>query len=138
MILTYSKMHHLESTYNSSFIWQVSLNGSVLVSVLIVCLWVRISLQSLKVQILHLLWARISLISKPTLECVLTFKLLRDITITHTLMYRTDKYSQQSSIIWSVWLNGSVFVSVLTGCRFESRYCSLNFRYGACFEQRVP
>ena len=35
----------------------------------------------------------------------------------------TDKYSQHSSIIWPVWLNGWVFVYELSGCGFESR-CS--------------
>ena len=33
--------------------------------------------------------------------------------------YRTDKYSQNSSIIWPVWLNGWVFVYELSGCGFE-------------------
>ena len=43
--------------------------------------------------------------------------------ITYTQIHRTDKWSQHSSIIWPVWLNGSVFVYKLSGCRFESRYC---------------
>ena len=38
-------------------------------------------------------------------------------------MHRTDKYSQHSSTIWPVWLNGWVFVYELSGCEFESR-CS--------------
>ena len=53
-------------------------------------------------------------------------------------MHRTDKYSQHSSIIWPVWLNGWVFVYELSGCGFESRCSHLIFRYGACFEQGVP
>ena len=40
-------------------------------------------------------------------------------------MHRTDKYSQHSSIIWLVWLNGWVFVYELSGCGFESRCCHL-------------
>ena len=32
----------------------------------------------------------------------------------------TDKYSQHSSIIWSVWLNGWVFIYELRSCGFES------------------
>ena len=52
--------------------------------------------------------------------------------------YRTDKYSQQSSIIWPVWLNGWVFVDELSGCGFESSCSHLNFRFRACFEQGVP
>ena len=35
-------------------------------------------------------------------------------------MHRTDKYPQQSSIIWSVWSNGWVFIYELSGCGFES------------------
>ena len=50
----------------------------------------------------------------------------------------TDKYSQHSSIIWRVWLNGWVFVYSLNGCRFESNFSHLNFRFHACFEQGVP
>ena len=53
-------------------------------------------------------------------------------------MHPTDKYSQHGSIIWPVWLNGSVFVYELSGCGFKSHCCHLHFRYGACFEQGVP
>ena len=35
-------------------------------------------------------------------------------------MHRTDKYSQHTSVIWPVWLNGWVFVHELSGCGFES------------------
>ena len=35
-------------------------------------------------------------------------------------MYCTDKYSQHRSIIWPVWLNGSVFIYELSGCGFKS------------------
>ena len=31
-----------------------------------------------------------------------------------------------------------MFVYKLSGCGFESRCCHLNFRYRACFEQKVP
>ena len=30
----------------------------------------------------------------------------RDSIITYSQMHRTDKYSQHSSIIWPVWVNG--------------------------------
>ena len=53
-------------------------------------------------------------------------------------MHHTDKYSQHSSIIWPVWLNGWVFVYELSGCGFESSCSHLNFRFRACFEQGVP
>ena len=38
---------------------------------------------------------------------------------TYGQMHRTDKYSQHSSIIWSLCLNGWVFVYKLSGCGFE-------------------
>ena len=43
-----------------------------------------------------------------------------DMTRTYSQMHRTDKYSQLSSIIWSVWPNGWMFIYELSGCRFES------------------
>ena len=70
-----------------------------------------------------------------TIQCGFTLKLVRDM-ITYNQMRRTDKYSQHSSIIWQVWLNGWLFVYGLSGCGFESCYCHLNFRYGACFNIR--
>ena len=45
-----------------------------------------------------------------TVECAFTVKLVRDMIKTYNQMHRTDKYSQHSSIIWSVWPNGWVFV----------------------------
>ena len=53
-------------------------------------------------------------------------------------MHHADKYSQHSSIIKPVCLNGRVFLFELSGCRFESHCCHLNFRDGACFKQGVP
>ena len=44
-------------------------------------------------------------------------------------MYRSYKYSQHRSIIWSVWPNGGVFVYELSGCGFESRCCHLDYVY---------
>ena len=43
-------------------------------------------------------------------------------------MHRTDKYSQHSSIILLVWLNGWEFVYKLSGCGFEFRCCHLIFK----------
>ena len=53
---------------------------------------------------------------------------------TYSQMRCTDKHSQHSSSIWSVWLNGWVFVYELSGCGFESRWSHLIFRYRVCFE----
>ena len=62
---------------------------------------------------------------------------------THTwydknIQQRTDKYSQHSSIICPVCLNGWVFVYKLSGCGFKSSCSQLNFKFRACFEQGVP
>ena len=72
------------------------------------------------------------------LDCRLTLKHVRDMIRTDSQMHRSDKYSQHSSIVWSVWANGWVFVYELTGCRFEFRCSDLNFRCRACLDQRVP
>ena len=69
---------------------------------------------------------------------VFTLKCIRDMIITYSQMHRTDKYSQQISIIWPVWLNGWVFIYELSGCRFEPSCSHLTFRFRACFENRVP
>ena len=49
-----------------------------------------------------------------------------------------NSYSQLSSITWSVWPNGWVFLLELSGCRFDSSCSYLNFRFCACFEEWVP
>ena len=67
-----------------------------------------------------------------------TLKRVCDMTRTYTQMHSTDKYSQLSSIIQSVWPNGWVFVYEVSGCGFESRCSHLNFRYCPCLEQGVP
>ena len=61
-----------------------------------------------------------------------------DNNIKSNALYHTDKNSQYSTITWSVWLNGWVFIYELSGCDFESPCCHLNCRYGASFEQGVP
>ena len=73
-----------------------------------------------------------------TIECGFSLKRLRDMIRTYSQIHRTGKYSQHSSIIWSVWPNGWVFIYELSGCEFESRCNHLNFRFHACFEQGVP
>ena len=61
-----------------------------------------------------------------TIECWFTLKPVRDMIITYNQMHRTDAYSQHSSIIWPVSLNGWVFVYKLRGSGFKSRCCHLN------------
>ena len=66
-----------------------------------------------------------------TIERRLNLKRVREMLITYSQMHRTDKYSQHSSIIWPVWLNGWVFIYEQSGRGFESCYYHLNFKYGA-------
>ena len=56
-----------------------------------------------------------------TIEFGFTLKRVRDMITTYSQMHRIDKYSQHSSIIWPVWLNGRVFVYELSVCGLESR-----------------
>ena len=72
-----------------------------------------------------------------TIERGFTYKRVRDMIRTNSQMHHTDKYSQHSSTIWSVWLNIWVFIYKLNGCGFESRCSHLSLRYDACFEQGI-
>ena len=67
-----------------------------------------------------------------------TLKRVCDMIKTHCQMHYINKYSQHSSIICPVWLNGRVFVYKLGGRGFQSRCSHLNFQYRACFKQAVP
>ena len=75
-----------------------------------------------------------SLTFRQTIECRFTLKLVHDIIITYSQMHHANKYSQHTSIIWPVWLNGWVFIYELSGCGFEPCCCQLTFRYGTYFE----
>ena len=48
---------------------------------------------------------------------------------TYSQMHHTDKYSQHSSTIPSIWLNGRVFTYKLSGCGFELRYRKSNLTF---------
>ena len=57
----------------------------------------------------------------------------------HTVkMDRTDNYTQHSSIISPILLNGCVFLYELIGCGFQFSSSHLNFRFRTLFEQGVP
>ena len=71
------------------------------------------------------------------IRCGFTLKYVRDMRTTYREMHRTDKYSQHSSIIWSVGRNSWVFVYELGGCGLVSCCSRLKFRYRDCFEQEV-
>ena len=75
------------------------------------------------------IWANIR-----TIVCRSTLKRLHDMIRTYCHMHCTDKYSQHSSIIWPVWLNGWVFVYELSDCGFESNCSHLNLRFRTCLE----
>ena len=90
-----------------------------------VCLWtkwlcIQIMLLSLRLQIWHLLWARSFLIFRQTIECRCSLNLVQDMIIIYSQMHCKDKYSEHSSVIWPVWLNGWVFLYKLSGCGCES------------------
>ena len=61
-----------------------------------------------------------------------------DMTKTYSQIHYTDKFSQHSSITWTVWLNGWMFTYKLSCCRFRSCYSNLNvqflltFFFGGC------
>ena len=53
-------------------------------------------------------------------------------------MHCTDKYSQHSSIIWPVWLNGWVFVYELSGCGFKSSCSHYRYLLHCCRNKQTP
>ena len=71
------------------------------------------------------------------LSCVLSTQ-SNDTVRIYSQMHHIGKYSQHSSIIWPVWLNGWAFPYHLSSCGFESHCSHLNFRCCTCLEQRVP
>ena len=85
-----------------------------------------------------ILWNECRMWSVDSIECGFTLERVRGMIRTYSQMHRTDKYSQHSSVIWPVWLNGWVFVYELSGCEFESSCSHWNFRFRACFQQGVP
>ena len=64
-----------------------------------------------------------------TIQCGFTLKCERSMTRTYSQMHLTDKYSEHSSIIWSVWPNGWVFVYELNGSGFESSCSHLYLQF---------
>ena len=93
------------------------------------CLWVRISLLSLKCQLWDLFGVTSSLTLRETIGCGFILKIVRDITRIYSESYSTDKYSKHKSIIRSARLNGWVLVCQLSGCGFTCRWSHLIFSY---------
>lgn len=52
-------------------------------------------------------------------------------------MYLTDKNSQNSSVVWPVWLISWVFLYEISSCVFQSHCIHLVFRYCTCGELGV-
>ena len=108
--------------YQSSIIWQV---------------WLRVFVYQLngysfeygcchvKLQIWRLLRVRSSLTFRQKIERRFTLRLAYDMIITYSQMHRTDNYSQHRSIIYTVALNGWVFIYELSACGFKFRCCHL-------------
>ena len=65
---------------------------------------------------------------KTIIGCRSTLKCVLDMIRAYSQMYRTDKYSQNGSILWQVWLNNWVFVYELNDCDFES-HCSDSVKF---------
>ena len=130
LITTYSQMHLTDKySQHSSIIWSVWLNGWVFIYKLTGC--------EFESYCCHLNF-RYCTCFQATIECRFILKHICNMIITYRQMQCTDKYSQHSSIIWPVWLNGWVFLYKCSGCGFESHCFHLNFRYGACFKQGIP
>ena len=117
----------------------VSLAKSLSFSLRAKWFWVRVQLQELKFQILLLLGASSSL----TLRQLQNVDSLWNNFVTwqeHTVkcqMHTTDKYSEQSSIIWPVSPNRWVFLYQLGDSGLESCCSHLNFRFRYCFQEGV-
>ena len=101
-------------------------------------LWVQVQLQSLKLQILWLFWARSSFSFRQLLSVDSLWNAYVTLAETYSPMYRTDYYSQESRVLWSVCLNGWVFVYELSGCGFVFSCSHLTLRLLAWFEWGLP
>ena len=137
MIRTCSKVHHTDKyIQHSSIVSPFWLNGWVFVY--------ELSGSGFESRCSHLNSYFVPASSKEfldiqaTIEYGFTLKRVRDMGRTSTKMYRTDKYSQHSSIIPPLSQNGWVFVYELSGCQLESPCSHVNVRFRACFQQGVP
>ena len=59
-----------------------------------------------RLEFLGIPWSKEFLDIQATIECGFTLKRVRDMIRTYSQMHRADKYSQHSSIIWPVSVNG--------------------------------
>ena len=72
-----------------------------------------------------------------TIECGFTLKRVRNMIRTYSQIHHTYKYSEHSSIIWSLWPNDLVFVYKIIDYGFQSTCSPFNFRFRACYKQGI-
>ena len=97
-------------------------------------MWVRVPLQSFRLQIRYLFRARGSL----RFRHLQSEDSLWNVYVSwweHTVKCPVQISNHKQLSDWSIWLNGWVFVYELSGCGFESCCSHLNVRYGICFKQ---
>ena len=114
--------YHATLTFQSSvmgqhrwIIWPVWLNGWVFLY--------KLSGSGFKFHCLHLNFRShlcFEQNAKDIYRVPFTLKHAHDMITTCSQKHHADKYPQHSSVIWSVWLNGWVFVCELSGRGFES------------------
>ena len=118
MIRTCSLMQRTDKySQHSWIIWPVLLNGWLFVYELSGCGF-QPSCSHLNFSFLASFEQGVDI--QAIIDCGCTLKRVCDMIRTYGQMRRTDKYSQHSSIILPVWLNGWVFVNKLSGCGFQS------------------
>ena len=115
-------------------IWPVWLNDLVFVYELKGCGF-EFSCSHLNFRFHACLEQRISWHWRNYRECGFTRKYVHYMIRRYSHIYRSDRYSQRSPIIWPVLLNDLVFVYELKGCGFEFSCSHLKFRIDACFEE---
>ena len=136
LILTYSQMQGKDKYLkHGSMIWSVWPNDWLFGYELSVCGFAS-RCTHLKLRY-HACSKQGVLEIQASIKCGFTLKCVGDMILKYSQMQRTDKYSQQSSIIWPVWHNSWVFVYELGGCGFGTGWSKLKLRYRACFEQGV-
>ena len=79
-----------------------------------------------------------SLDIKATIEGGFTLKCVCNMIRRYSQLHHTDKFSEHSSFIWSVWPNGWVFLCELAGSGSKCSWSHLNFTWRACFAKGVP
>ena len=137
MTRTYSHIHRTgKYSEHNSIIWSVWPNGWVFVYDLSdflfqsSCSHLNLTFRACFKQGVR--WQR------GTTECGFTLKSVHDMARTYSQMHRTDKYSEQGSIIWPISPNFFLFVYERSGSGFQSSCNVLNFRFRASFKQEVP